>query len=177
MPSRAKNIEFWCRFDNPFPEMYLLLSRNSFPTRISRSFLLSLFLFIYESHYVAFRVMLRETSSGMVFFLSFYLFYSILLTSLSLALFLYLPSGFHDRFLLTIETRRLVCRSGAWECLRLQQGGRPANSTPIKYGGSVCTRLFYYFPFPCRALATMNRVVTNYVMHKRINISGQEIFR
>jgi len=53
--------------------MYLLLSRNSFPTRVSRSFLLSLFLFIYESHYVAFRVMLRETSSGMVFFLSFFL--------------------------------------------------------------------------------------------------------
>ena len=170
-----KNIKFWCRFDNPFPETYLLLSRNSVQTFLVPFFFfffffffsLYLFLFIYGSHYVAFRVMLREISSGMVFFLFFSFLYvlsspPLLHSSLSLSLSLARSLLIYKLqyllvstivFLLSRETRRLVCRSDAWECLRLQQGGRPANSTPIKNGGSVCTRLFYYFPFPCPGTA------------------------
>ena len=145
-------------------------------SNISRSFLLLLFLFLFLSLFIF--IYLRQSLCCVpcnaswnfkwngVFSFLFYTYSLLLLsfTPLSLSLFLSLARSLLIYklqyllvstivFLLSRETRRLVCRSDAWECLRLQQGGRPANSTPIKNGGSVCTRLFYYFPFPCPGTA------------------------
>jgi len=137
-------------------------------SNISRFFLLlllllflSLFFFIYLRHSlgcIPCNASWNFKWNGVFFF--FYSMRTLFSSSpsllfLSLSLFLYINYLLVSTivFLLRRETRRLVCRSGAWECLRLQQGGRPANSTPIKNGGSVCTRLFYYFPFPCSGTA------------------------
>ena len=191
-----KNIKFWCRFDNPFPETYLLLSRNSVQTFLVPFFFfffffffsLYLFLFIYGSHYVAFRVMLREISSGMVFFLFFSirtLFSSspsLLSLSLSfsrsLALFLYINYStfwFPRSFFYWVEKRAdwFAGRMRGSVCGCNKVGG-PQTRRRSKMVAPCALDYFIIFLSHVPALPTMNRVVTNYVMHKRINISGQE---
>ena len=139
-----------------------MLSRNSFKHFVSFFFF---FLFIYGSHYVAFRVMLREISSGMVFLSFFRLFFLF---------FFWFPRSF---FYWVEKTRRLVCGSAAWECLRLQQGGRlTKRDADQKWWLRVhSTILLFSFPMSSatRWQPVNNRVVTNYAVRKRINISGQ----
>ena len=160
--SKQKTLSFWCRFDNPFPETYLLLSRNSFKHFVS--FFFFLFIYLRESLCcVPCNASWNFEWNGVSFFLSSFFFFSF-----------WFPRSF---FYWVVKTRRLVCGSAAWECLRLQQGGRlTKRDADQKWWLRVhSTILLFSFPMSSatRWQPVNNRVVTNYAVRKRINISGQ----
>ena len=165
-------------------------------SNISRSFLLLLFLFLFLSLFIF--IYLRQSLCCVpcnaswnfkwngVFSFLFYT-YSLLLLSftplslslfLSLALFLYINYStfwFPRSFFYWVEKRAdwFAGRMRGSVCGCNKVGG-PQTRRRSKMVAPCALDYFIIFLSHVPALPTMNRVVTNYVMPKRINISGQE---